>query len=292
MFLRAGHLLGFLVSRPGFSQVQGGFLRLVKLVAIDLDDTLLDSGLKIADKCLQAISEVQQRGILVTLATGRMYRSALPYARQLKVDVPLITYQGGLVKNSLSEEILYFRPLPPVPAAEVIRFFRNNGIHYHSYRDDELCMESLTEEGRYYERLSGIKAVIVDDLVSVCNSGGAMKIMAVTDDKKLLLSMERELQDRYGETLNITRSKPFFLEVMAREANKADALRVVAAHYQINRDQVMAIGDSYNDIAMLEWAGVGVAMGNAWEAVKEAADFVTCSNDEDGVAEALRKYVL
>jgi Cof subfamily protein (haloacid dehalogenase superfamily) len=265
---------------------------LVKLVAIDLDDTLLDSGLKIADNCLQAINEVQQQGILVTLATGRMYRSALPYARQLKVDVPLITYQGGLVKNSRSEEIIYYRPLPAKPAMEVIQFFRDNGVHYHTYRDDNLIMEMLTEEGRYYESLSGIKAEIVDDLVPIAGSGDAMKIMAVTEDKKHLLTMERELKDRYGETLNITRSKPFFLEVMAREANKADALRVVAAHYHIDRNEVMAIGDSYNDIEMLEWAGVGVAMGNAWEVVKEAADHVTRSNDEDGVAEALRRYVL
>jgi len=261
-------------------------------VAIDLDDTLLDSGLKIADNCLQAINEVQQHGILVTLATGRMYRSALPYARQIKVDVPLITYQGGLVKNSRSEEIIYYRPLPVMPAMEVIQFFRDNGIHYHTYWDDKLMMEMRTEEGQYYESLSGIKAEIVDDLLPIVGSGDAMKIMAVTEDKKHLLSMERELKDRYGENLNITRSKPFFLEVMAREANKADALRVVAAHYRIDRNEVMAIGDSYNDIEMLEWAGVGVAMGNAWEAVKEAANYVTRSNDEDGVAEALRRYVL
>lgn len=264
----------------------------IKLVAIDLDDTLLDSGLKIADNCLQAISQVQQKGILVTLATGRMYPSALPYARQLQVDVPLITYQGALVKNSLSKEILYFHPLPAQPATEIIHFFRQAGVHYHSYLEDQICMESLTPEGRYYESISGIKPVLVNDLLNICSSGKAMKIMGITKDEKLLRNMEQELKDRYGNSLNITRSKPFFLEVMAREANKADALRVVAAHYQIERNQVMAIGDSYNDIEMIAWAGVGVAMGNAWEAVKAAADFVTCSNDEEGVAEALRKYIL
>ena len=264
----------------------------IKLVAIDLDDTLLDSGLKIADNCLQAIAQLQQKGILVTLATGRMYPSALPYARQLKVDVPLITYQGALVKNSLSGEILYYHPLSAQPATEIIDYFRQVGVHYHSYLEDQICMESLTPEGRYYQKISGIKPVLVDDLMNICSSGKAMKIMGVTRNEELLLSMEQQLKDRYGVSLNITRSKPFFLEVMAREANKADALRVVAAHYQVDRKDVMAIGDSYNDIEMIEWAGVGVAMGNAWEAVKEVADFVTCSNDEEGVAEALRKYVL
>jgi Cof subfamily protein (haloacid dehalogenase superfamily) len=264
----------------------------IKLVAIDLDDTLLDSGLKISDSCLQVIRQVQQKGILVTLATGRMYPSALTYARQLKVDVPLITYQGALVKNSLSEEILYYRPLSPQPATEIIDFFRQTGVHYHSYLEDQICMEALTREGRYYAKIAGIEPVLVDDLMDIGSSGKAMKIMAVTEDKELLGDMERELKDKYGDSLNITPSKPIFLEIMAREANKADALRVVAAHYQIEQNEVMAIGDSYNDIEMIEWAGVGVAMGNAREDVKKAADFVTRSNDKEGVAEALRKFVL
>jgi len=261
-------------------------------VAIDLDDTLLDPSLKIADKCLQAINEVQQKGVLVTLATGRMYRSALPYAQQLKVDVPLLTYQGGLVKNSLSQEVLYYRPLPSKPAVEVVEYFQANKVHVHSYTVDELCMESLTEEGRYYVSICGVEPLLVDDLLSVCRNGGAMKIMAITDNNELMLKMEKELKNKYGDTLNITRSKPLFLEVMAREANKADALRVIAAHYQVDRSEVMAIGDSYNDLAMLKWAGIGVAMGNACQEVKNAADFVTFTNEEDGVAEALRRFVL
>lgn len=264
----------------------------IKLVAIDLDDTLLDSGLKIADDCLQAINQVQRKGVLVTLATGRMYSSALTYARQLKVDVPLITYQGALVKNSLSQEVLYYHPLPSQPAVEIINFFKQAGVHYHSYWEDQICMEALTPEGRYYASIAGMEPVLVDDLMSIGSSGEALKIMAVTEDRRLLLEMERELKGRYGDSLNITPSKPFFLEVMARKANKADALRVVAAHYEIEQNEVMAIGDSYNDIEMIEWAGVGVAMGNAWEDVKKAADFVTCSNDEAGVAEALRRFVL
>jgi Cof subfamily protein (haloacid dehalogenase superfamily) len=264
----------------------------IQLVAIDLDDTLLDSNLKIANNCLQAIKAVQKKGILVTLATGRMFRSALPYARQLKVDVPLITYQGALVKNSQSQEILYYHPLAAEPATEIIKFFREQGIHYHTYLDDQICMESLTPEGLYYEKLAGIKAVIVDDLLTACGSGEAFKIMGVTDNQEKLLDMEKELKDHYGDKLNITRSKPSFLEVMAPEANKADALRVVAAHYHIKQDEVMAIGDSFNDIKMLAWAGVGVAMGNAWDEVKKTADFVTLSNDEDGVAEALHHYLL
>lgn len=264
----------------------------IKLVAIDLDDTLLDSGLRIAGPCLEAIRQVQERGILVTLATGRMYCSALPYARQIKADLPLITYQGALVKNSLSQEILYNRPVPKDLAIAVMQFFRQAKVHFHTYLGDELCLESLDEEGRMYANLAGVQPRIVPDLIEAVQREEPLKIMAVTDNERALLDMEIELKGLYRGTLNITRSKPYFLEVMDQSANKGDALRVIAEHYSIDRKQVLAVGDSYNDLAMIEWAGVGVAMGNARDVVKDAADYVTRSNEEDGVAEALHRFVL
>ncbi len=264
----------------------------IKLVALDLDDTLLDSGLRISADCISAVQEARQRGIRVTLSTGRMYQSALPYARQLEIDVPLVTYQGAWVKNTLTEEVLYYKPLPSDLARQTMEYFKTLGLHYHSYYDDELCMETLSEEGKYYSRLAGVKANLVKDLIAELDSHDAMKIMAITDNEKLLLEMERELKSRFGQSLHITRSKPYFLEVMSREANKANALQVIASHYGIDRKEVMAVGDSYNDIEMIEWAGLGVAMANAFDLVKEAADFVTTSNEEEGVAEAIRRFVL
>lgn len=264
----------------------------IKLVAIDLDDTLLDSGLKISEKCNEAINQVRERGVLVTLATGRMFRSALPYASELKMDIPLITYQGALVKNSLSREILYYKPVPRDRGTEIMEFFKSAGVHFQSYFGDQLCMEALSPEGRYYAALAGINPLIVEDLIAASREQEALKILAVCYDENLILRMESELKRSYGESLNITRSKPIFLEVMNDEANKGEALKVVADHYDIKREEVLALGDSYNDLAMIEWAGTGVAMGNARDAVKQAADFVTLSNEEEGVAEALHRFIL
>jgi hypothetical protein len=264
----------------------------IKLVALDLDDTLLDSGLKISEDCVRAIQEVRRRGVRVTISTGRMYSSALPYAQQLEIDVPLITYQGAWVKNTLSGEVLYFKPVPRKPAIEVMKYFKIAGVHCHSYYNDQLVMESLSAEGKFYSQLAGVEIVLVDDLIARLDTEDAMKIMAISHDEKQLLDMERNLKLDYGDNLHITRSKPYFLEVMHVQANKAKALEVVARHYGIHRQEVMAIGDSYNDLEMIEWAGLGVAMGNAFEPVKEAADFVTTSNEEEGVAEALRRFVL
>lgn len=264
----------------------------IKLLALDLDDTLLDSGLKIAPDCITAIQAARARGVRVTISTGRMYRSALPYAQQLEIDVPLITYQGAWVKNSLTEEVLYYEPLGYELSKQIMEFFRGMGVHYHSYFNDELCMEQLSEEGNFYSHLAGVKPHIVEDLIIELNRNEAMKIMAITDNQKVLLEMESELRSRFSQSLYITRSKPCYLEVMSRLASKANALQVIANHYGIDRKEVMAVGDSYNDIDMIEWAGLGVAMGNAFDPVKEAANFVTATNDEDGVAEAIRRFIL
>lgn len=264
----------------------------IKMVAIDLDDTLLDSDLRVSPKCIQVIQEAREKGVLVTLSTGRMYSSALPYAIQLAIDVPLVTYQGAWVKNSINGEVLYYKPVPHELAREVINYFRETGVHYHSYFNDELVMEVLSEEGECYARLAGVKPRLVDDLVMELDNADAIKIMGITDNEKMVIRMEDDLRERYGQSLHVVRSKPCYLEVMHKEANKANALQVVAQHYGIERKEVMALGDSFNDIQMIEWAGVGVAMGNSYDIVKDAADFVTMTNDEDGVAEAIRRFVL
>ncbi|MEQ8236966.1 MAG: Cof-type HAD-IIB family hydrolase [Syntrophomonadaceae bacterium] len=264
----------------------------IKLVALDLDDTLLDPDLQISEICMQAIRQVKEKGIIVTISTGRMYSSARPYAMQLGLSVPLITYEGALVKHSHTGEVLYAQPVPTHLAREVMTYFKTAGIHFHSYYDDRLVMERLTREGQAYARLAGVDLVIMPDLRSALDTNQAMKIMAISDQETSLLRMEQELRERYGAKLHITRSKRHFLEVMHPEADKSRALQVMAEHFGIERQEVMAIGDSYNDVEMIAWAGIGIAMANAFPVVKQKADFITSSNQEDGVAFALQRFIL
>lgn len=206
--------------------------------------------------------------------------------------MPLITYQGAWVKNSLSEEVLYYKPVPQSLARQVMLYFRAQGIHYHSYYDDELCVEKPSPEGDAYALLAGVTAQLHEDLITDLLHFDAMKIMAISDDEKKVLTMEEELKSRFDQFLYITRSKPGYLEVMNRAVSKAHALELIANYYGIERSEVMAVGDSYNDLDMIEWAGLGVAMGNAIDPVKKIADYVTFSNDEEGVTEALRRFIL
>lgn len=260
-------------------------------MAIDLDDTLLDSGLRISPRCTRDIRALKEQGVKVTLATGRMYRSALKYALQLGMELPLITYQGALVKDTLSGEVLYFRPVGEM-ASSVMEFLKARGVYYHTYFNDQLCVESLSPEALAYSRLAGVELTLMPDLIGASRSLPALKIMAISEQTSRLDPIEADLKASFGQDLYITRSKMHYLEIMHRDANKARALQLVAAHYGISRSEVLAVGDSYNDLAMLAWAGIGVAVGNAPQLVKEAADDVTLSNDEDGVAEALEKWIL
>ena len=264
----------------------------IKMVAIDLDDTLLTGDLKISPLCIQMIRQAQELGVMVTLATGRMYRSALPYARQIGTDIPLITYQGALVKSSNSETVSYFKPVPEQEAHEVMQYFKQQQVHFHTYIDDQLWLEKLTDEGQAYVDLAGVEPQIVGDLARAIEGRQPMKILAVSHNERLILEMEEELKTRFAGKLNIMRSKPYYLEAMHNQANKADALQILASNLGFKREEVMAVGDSYNDLDMLTWAGIGVAMGNSQDVVKQAADYVTLSNEEEGVAEALRKWVI
>lgn len=261
-----------------------------RLVAIDLDDTLLNNDLKISERTQQAIKEAQQQGVQVTLATGRMFRSAAPYAEQLGLNIPLITYQGALVKNSRSGEVLYHRPVPQrlvQPVAERVMSF---GYHLQMYYEDRLCMEKLTPEGQAYVDLAGVEVTLVDDLLQACPE--PTKILICNFDETKLDQLAAVLQAGFGQELYITKSKPYYLEVLHPEATKGQALKRVADYFQIPRESVIAIGDSFNDLDMIQFAGLGVVMGNAREEIKRFADYITETNEDDGVAEVLERFVL
>lgn len=264
----------------------------IRLVAMDLDDTLLDSRLQISHQTTRMLQQIVERGIKITLATGRMFRSARRYAVELGMDVPLITYQGALVKNAFSDEVLFHRCVPADMVTPVVEAAREAGYHYQVYFDDNLYMESLTPEGQAYAELAGVTPVVDRDLPIRLTYEEPTKIIIINYNLPALQQMEKQLQQRFSRQLYITRSKPHYLEFMNKEATKGRALQAVSEYFAIERQDVMAIGDSYNDIEMLKWAGVGVAVGNAPPEVQRYADYVTTSNDEDGVAAALQHLIL
>ena len=268
----------------------GNKLSKYKLIAVDMDDTLLDSKLRISARAKKVIGKLREQGIYITLSTGRMFRSVQRYAEDLGINLPLITYQGALIKNALTEEVLLHRPVPLELARQVICDIQKYHYHINVYVDDRLCVEKITPEAEQYAAISGVDAIPVGGLLEFLKEPPT-KVLAIAAEENIA-ALERELKAKYAGMLHVTRSKPNFLEFSHPRATKGEALAVLAEKLEVSREQIIAVGDAPNDIEMLEYAGTAVVMGNAREEIKAFADYVAPTNDQDGVAFILEKLVL
>ncbi|MDD2233664.1 MAG: Cof-type HAD-IIB family hydrolase [Desulfitobacteriaceae bacterium] len=264
----------------------------IRLVAIDLDDTLLCDDFTISKRTLAAVRMARESGVKITLATGRMPGSARPYAEQLGLDVPVINYHGAMIQNALSREVLYRRVIPVNLAVEIVEFLHKQELYVQVYLGDRVFTRELNQCSDIYKRIASVRIEQRDLLQLLKEEPEGVEKMLVISEEYQLNSLADILNQRHGGLLHIAKSKPMFLELTEITVNKGVALASLAELYGISREEVMAIGDSYNDIEMIEYAGLGVAMGNARSEVQTKADVITGTNQEEGVAQALERYVL
>ena len=261
-----------------------------KLVANDLDDTLLTDDRRITAATKAALTEAASRGTVITLATGRMYASASAVARELGINVPLITYQGALVKNALVGKVLYERNLPEAIALDLLDYCLQNELHLQGYVDDRLYAREDNDKIKAYCELSKIPYTIAPDFERIIRQPQTK--MLIIDEPDKLDIIADELRAKYRAGAHITKSKPHFLEIMHPEGTKGHALRFLAEYYGCSLAETIAIGDSWNDHDMIEVAGLGVAMANAVDSLKQVADYVTDSNNDDGVKAVIDRFIV
>lgn len=261
-----------------------------KMIAIDIDDTLINDDKQVTEGTKKALAAAIASGVVVTLATGRMYASARSIAEQLGLNVPLITYQGSLVKNAIDGNVLYERCVPASAAQLIFDYCERNGLHLQLYVDDQLYVKECNEKAEAYASLSKVPFIVEPDFRSL--AGKPSNKLLVIDEPDKLDSVAAELRGLLGQQVHITKSKPHFLEIVHAEGTKGHALAHLAGHFGFDLEKVIAIGDSWNDREMLEAAGLGVAMANAVDPLKEIADYVTLSNNEDGVKHVVDKFIL
>jgi Cof subfamily protein (haloacid dehalogenase superfamily) len=259
------------------------------LLALDLDDTLLNDEFHISPENRRAIRRAADSGVLVTLATGRMFRSAAVHARELQIDLPLITYHGALVRTVEGEETLYHQPVPVEHAKKVVDMAVREGFHVNAYINDELFVAEENEYSRNYQRLANVPVTVVGDLAAFLEEPPT-KLTVINHDGRLE-GFKDHLFEILGTSLSITVSRPSFLEITDKLATKGQALKALAEMHNIPQSQVAAIGDSYNDLDMIIYAGLGVAVANARDAVKAVANIITLSNTDHGVARFIEKYL-
>lgn len=261
----------------------------IKLIACDMDDTLLTSEKNITERTRAAINKAIELGKIFLIATGRMFISARPYAESLGLDVPLVTYNGALIKGSQSGKIYFEHKMKLETAQEVLRFCQERGYYLQYYINDDVCIEKANDFSEYYGRVQHIPITELGEaFYDLHQEPYKMLVISPLEDASKVRS---DFEEHFADKLDIYNSQPNFLELMEPGVNKWQAVKAVAERFDIHPEEIMCLGDSGNDYDMVANAGIGVAVANANEKVLQAAKIVTASNDNDGVAIVLESIL-
>ena len=266
-----------------------------KLLVLDVDGTLLNDEREISKRTLAALLKVQQMGVRIVLASGRPTYGLMPLAKTLELGNYggfVLSYNGCQIIKAQNGEILFERRINPEMLPYLEKKARKNGFAIFTYHDETLITDSPDNEYIKNEALLNNLKIIKEDEFSTAIDFAPCKCMLVSDKEKALIGLEQHWEKRLAGTLDAFRSEPYFLEVVPCGVNKANTLGALLEHLGVTREEVIAVGDGVCDVTMLQLAGMGVAMGHSQDSVKVCADYVTASNEEDGVALAVEKLIL
>ena len=261
-----------------------------KLVALDLDGTVLRDDLTISPRVRRALEQVIEQGIYVTLASGRGYPAMARWAQELQISVPIISYQGAEITDPVRHERLYQRTFPAGLVGELVEFARQGDLSLTLYADNRIYVERKRHPDEFYDKWFGLPFHVVGDLCRALPTE-PIKFILIGSEAELD-GIRPEVERRFGERLQIVRSHRLFLEGLPLGVTKGSALAWLAAWLHVSREETLAIGDAGNDAPMIAWAGLGVAMGNGSAEAKAVADYVAPGVDDDGAAEALERFCL
>ena len=261
-----------------------------KLLALDLDDTLLMKDLSIPGKLTADIERLISRGVVVTLATGRMMASAQRYAEQLKLTAPLVIYNGACLQKAGSPEACERHTLPDALSAQIIRLFEENKWYLQLFDNNRIVVNHRTTETDMDPDSKYAAVVEAGDLRKIqCTNIPKMMSFGTPSD---LDTRQRILSELFGRDISLVRTKPFLLEIMPCGVSKANGLQTLCDMFGISKSHAVVCGDSDNDAEMLRWAGLGCCMANGSPAAKLAADYITQAERSFGVLEVIEKFFL
>lgn len=272
-----------------------------KIIALDLDGTLTRSDKKISPHTREVLIEAQEKGTKVVLASGRPTNGMSFLADELKMDRfggTVLAFNGGEIIDWQSKEVINQVVLPDEAIPELYSFAKEKGFAIMTYCGKEILTEA--EGNRYIEQSAfrnRMQIRVVDKFVDATREWGRLPKCLIVGNPDLLAVFEKEMHEWAKgkvcmDSIDFFRSEPYYLEVVPKGIDKGQCLQMVLDHYGLQREELIACGDAYNDLSMIRFAGLGVAMGNGQECVKEAADYITDSNEADGVARVVEKLLL
>lgn len=270
----------------------------IKLLAIDMDGTLLNSNKEISQRNKEALLKAKEKGVYIVLSTGRILKSAQYFADTIKLDNPIVSCNGAVVTDE-NRNVIFKQSMDKEIVRKIMELGLKHNIYHHFYDYNQFYASQLVDEViEFYNPENAKKQNHYIDVNLYENIQNVMdnkdldifKFMFLDPDQDRLSKLRKELE--LIEQLTIVSSANTNVEITDKGVSKAKGLTVLAEKYNIESKDIMAIGDSENDLSMLEYAGFGVAMSNANHKVVQKADFITTSNDEEGVAKAVEKFIL
>ncbi|MEY8371527.1 Cof-type HAD-IIB family hydrolase [Aerococcaceae bacterium 50-4] len=262
-----------------------------KLIAFDIDGTLVNSKKEVTPATKEALHKLHEAGIHVVISSGRPYKGVLLNADLVGREiVPFVScFNGGLVKEVATEDTVFAHTLTNDELQSWVKLAKDNELDVHAH-DDQHVLVQETPRDQYVDVESTLNEMPIKTVDFFDGEITAPKVMITAEPGKLdafIATLDPELFEKYS----IMKSEPFFLEIMPKGVDKGEALAKLAESLGIDQSETMAFGDQANDLSMIKWAGCGVAMGNAIDEMKEHAQYVTASNDEEGIAKALEELV-
>ena len=268
----------------------------VKLIALDLDDTLLDNNRGISDANVEALQECAKRGIYIVLCSGRAENAILPFVRRLEIAGMeqgryLIAINGCSIFDMHKRNQIFCSKVDSSLLLRVNQIAEEYGLKSEVYTPDTIYYNKCTEWTKLDVDLCGLKGQEVEDYENLLRQGFTK--MLVPGDPELLQTLQKQLKDELGSKAVIFTSKPYFLEILPPACGKGEAVSYLAKHIGIPVEKTMGFGDSMNDESMFKLCGYGIAMQNALPYIKSIASYVTrLDNNNSGIADFLREYVL
>lgn len=270
-----------------------------KLVAIDLDGTLLNMNKEISERNKQTLKKAMDKGVKVVICSGRVFTGARLYAKEIESIDPIIACNGAIITESHSGRILHSEYMDTETCLKINSICQKHGVYYHVYAGDTMLTEKLGfTSKKYFERNKflppedRVDIEVVKSMEEKLRSvpGKVLKFVIVSDDLELLKRVRNDMEQL--QEVDVMSSNFDNFEVMSKGVSKGAALARLTDIYGIPAGQMVAIGDNENDISMFKYAGLSIAMENGEDIAKAAADYIVASNDADGVAQAIEKFVL
>lgn len=270
-----------------------------KLICIDMDGTLLNKKGEISKRNLEAIKRAYSKGINVAVATGRLFASANYFADLLGVKTPVIASNGAYIREKSTDKIIYKSLLGKDNAMKIVEILKNFNLYPHFNSYDSIFTEKLISSSLFYSKLNEtlpedrrIKIHMVEEWQKSLkeNENEILKCIVIDKDIEKIKKAREEISKI--ETLEVVSSLNVNFEIMSKGVSKGKAVEILSNYYQIDKNEIICMGDNENDLSMINYAGLGIAMGNAEDFVKERADYITDTNENDGVAKAIEKFVL